>query len=434
MFNKKKIAMGIVTALLLTGTLGLTAGATGAETKPSITEFKVQKTLVRDTNVKNYPDLEFTFEFEQLTTQAAIAEAIGSDSTVTNIAGDNLADMIASDSKPLGNVTISYTSDDKTNEKEAEVTKVDETTGKVITITKTTGLKDNAGNVLVASYYENAGFYVYKVTERAITLADPDDATVDVNKAITAYDELICSKAEYIMVIPVGWETEVGGNLEFIYSDAVILQTKADNGSDITPVKVETPDFRNTYQRNDEITTEGGDYGLEIKKLVEGQYASTDQEFEFSITIHPNATETNPSGYTAKVYDADGNDVAGKEYTVPFGTATSFTLKHGEELRFTKFPVGTTWEIAEETPENYEATAKITIGGTQDTTVYTETEFEAGTYTIKEGSNRADITNKTKEITVTGIVTDNLSFILLIVVAVAGIAAYTVMKRRIRNR
>lgn len=438
--TKKRIAAGVITALLATGIFGMTAGATGTGTNPNpeIEEFKIQKTLVMDDNVKTYPKLEFTFQFTQLTTQTEIAAAIkeGPGTGVTNLGSDEtIGKLIAAETKNLDDVKISYDSNTDTGRTTESVGGGTAAAAKIV---KTENIKAS-GNNLSAGYFGAPGFYVYKVTENVVKLAAPSESGGGVNQAITAYDELTCSKAEYLLVIPVGWkEGNIGEELTFVMEDAVILQTKNDAGEQITPVKVSVPNFSNTYQRNDEKPTS---YGLEVKKMVQGKYADTEQEFEFTITIGRNATEAdNVVGYAAKIYDADGNEIttSGNEagrtnLFAEFGTPMSFKLKHGEELRFEKFPVGTTWKLSETETGNYRASAEVIAGGTKETNAAI-TGDSVTTQTIEEGSNRADVTNTLDEITVTGIVTDNLSFILLIAVAVAGIAAYTVMKRRLRNR
>lgn len=440
MFKKKKIAMGVVTALLLTGMLGLTAGATEmADTTVRPTKFKIQKTLRMDKNVENYPDLEFTFEFTQLKSKAEIEDAIG-ETTKSNIADDEIKNLISDKEVTLAPVTISY---DGTETATPNTVKNRDGIEKAVTdVIKDADLyKSEATSPLKATDFPEPGLYVYKVTEKDISFAEIS-STETTNKKITSKDELECSDEVYIMVIPVGYGQESDGtydyesDLQFIMTDAVILKVTTDGETGAKDVeKVAVPDFTNIYQRNDEEDENGKEYGLKIKKSVVGKYANKGEDFTFKITIHANATEKSEvTGYDATVYDlSTGTAVNNKTYTVEFERETEFTLGHNEELRFEKFPVGTTWQVSETTPAAYSVSATTTIGTTTKT-YDTGNSFADETFTIVEGENRMDVVNTENEITVTGIVTDNLSFILLIAVAVAGIAAYTVMKRRIRNR
>lgn len=71
-----------------------------------------------------------------------------------------------------------------------------------------------------------------------------------------------------------------------------------------------------------------------------------------------------------------------------------------------------------------------TISGKADGVEFSETAMTVSNKLVGEGANYADVENNYDESPITGIVSNNLPFIVLMGAAVFGFAAYLVIKRR----
>ena len=92
-------------------------------------------------------------------------------------------------------------------------------------------------------------------------------------------------------------------------------------------------------------------------------------------------------------------------------------------------PVGTTYTLTENngnTVTNYDTT----ISGKTDGAEFTEKAMTVSNMLVGEDSNYADVENSYDANPITGIVSNNLPFIVLIGAAIAGFAAYLIIKRR----
>lgn len=466
MRKMKKLVALFMTALMLICMFGMTVCASSytEEDNPEITELQVEKDLVMDDDVENYPNMTFTFNFEQLTTQQEVVALLEDNGETRSNIDDDWSSYIGTTSAPLADLTINFNGTGTDTEKDATVTDPDGEGLK--TVTKYAALKgqDETGAAinLTGDHFSEPGLYVYQVTEEALALLDYD-GTTDLNRKLTKYDELTCSTAKYLLVIPVEYNDNATtiNKLDINLDDAIILKAAADHAITkdtitVDNVKVSVPKFTNVYQRNEDPETPDNpaDYGLEITKTVKGEFADRTQEFHFKIQITKNATESDTAEYSGSVYEKDGITIAKDEngvekvYSTEFEGAETytlqFTLKDGQTMRFTKFPVGTTYKIREYFVDAEGNEIPGTDGYTVKATVYdkslehekekTGAELANGTYKVGETDNKVAVSNEKGSTPLTGIVTDNLSFILLIVVAVAGMTAYVVLKRRLRNR
>ena len=180
--------------------------------------------------------------------------------------------------------------------------------------------------------------------------------------------------------------------------------------------------FTNTYAKNNATLT--------IEKNTEGDYADKTRKFDFEITF----TKSPMSDQTTFTGTIGAQSV---EYTA--GQTKTFKLADGEQLVFHNLPVGTTYVVRElAAPDGYKPS--VTVVENRTTTVNRTAAQEGDALdTLKEGGknnlvgeneNKVTFTNTYKDVAVTGIVMNNLPFILLVAVAIVAFVSLAVIKRR----
>lgn len=307
----------------------------------------------------------------------------------------------------------------------------------------------------VVEGFRQTGIYTYKITEKVNTTADMNI-------------RMKWSKAEYEMTVFVVQKLDGTG----VYISNVIVQRTVDNdGTDITDVKISNPgaDYteNNTRILNDFIFTNdftriggsipsnpgGSDPGgsnpdtsekpgtpgasggtgidnepnpgvdrgaLKIFKTVSGDMGDKRKGFSFTLTLtKASALEPANASYTGTIKRADGSQ---STESFVIGTSKTFTLKHNEYIFFTDIPVGTTFTVTEET-DGYEMT-QTTISDGKNLTPATQEDVLVG-----EDYNIVGFNNELEADALTGIIVNNLPFILLIVIAVSGFAVVLISKR-----
>ena len=180
--------------------------------------------------------------------------------------------------------------------------------------------------------------------------------------------------------------------------------------------------FTNTYAKNDATLT--------IEKNTEGDYADKTRKFDFEITFtkSPMSDQTTFTG-----------TIGAQSVECTAGQTKTFKLADGEQLVFDNLPVGTTYMVKElAATDGY--TPKVTVIENQTTTVTNKTVQETEALdTLKENGknnlvgeneNKVTFTNTYKDVAVTGIVMNNLPFILLVAVAIVAFVSLAVIKRR----
>lgn len=180
--------------------------------------------------------------------------------------------------------------------------------------------------------------------------------------------------------------------------------------------------FTNTYAKNDATLT--------IEKNTEGDYADKTRKFDFEITFtkSPMSDQTTFTG-----------TIGAQSVECTAGQTKTFKLADGEQLVFNNLPVGTTYMVKElAATDGY--TPKVTVIENQTTTVTNKTVQETEALdTLKENrknnlvgenENKVTFTNTYKDVAVTGILMNNLPFILLVAVAIVAFVSLAVIKRR----
>lgn len=242
--------------------------------------------------------------------------------------------------------------------------------------------------------WQHAGEYVYKVTETQ----DPANKVENVT-----YDS-----SEYTLRVYV---VNKNDNLEVEKITAEKAGTKT--------AKIL---FTNTYAKNDATLT--------IEKKTTGKYANKTKKFNFEITFtkSPMSDQTTFTG-----------NIGSEPVECTAGIEKPFTLADGEQLVFHDLPVGTTYVVKElAAKDGY--TPSVTVKENQTNTVTNKTVQETEALnTLKENGknnlvgeneNKVTFTNTYKDVAVTGIVMNNLPFILLVAVAIVAFVSLAVIKRR----
>lgn len=180
--------------------------------------------------------------------------------------------------------------------------------------------------------------------------------------------------------------------------------------------------FTNTYAKNNATLT--------IEKNTTGTYADKTKKFNFEITFtkSPMSDQTTFTG-----------NIGSEPVECTAGIEKPFTLADGEQLVFHDLPVGTTYVVKElAAKDGY--TPSVTVKENQTNTVTNKTVQETEALnTLKENGknnlvgeneNKVTFTNTYKDVAVTGIVMNNLPFILLVAVAIVAFVSLAVIKRR----
>ncbi len=325
----------------------------------------------------------------------------------------------------------------------------------------------------------HAGVYAFDVTESASDITSEAVANEAVTKDGTKYRvryyyQNVKTSAEG--VTPETYELQLTGITvaEIYYENAAGEEVAPDaagatekerkvnptepteNPEGITGDKVTGFRFDNTYS-----VTNGEEQGptgpieldkvaLKVTKTVTGENAPAGTKFPFTINLTAAAGQT-VEGIKAYVYDKNGNNVLAEEepvaYTVEDGKI-DFELENGQSLAFLQLPAGTRYAVSENLGstaayEVYTPSYKTTTEGTADKYSATkgagETLATAGqgegvtTYLLK--SNEEDTVAYTNDYdnsinTPTGILISNLPYIALALVAIGGLVAYVVVRRR----
>lgn len=273
--------------------------------------------------------------------------------------------------------------------------------------------------------WTDAGKYEYTVTE---TKTAPEITDV-------AHQKMIMSKAAYTMDVYV---SNVGNGFEI--SNIIVNKKQNDKGEattgkvDISDTKNNEFSFTNTYVQEagtgtDPINpgpTYTDDGSLNVTKTIVANGGTVDAEKEFDFT----ATFTFPTGTDATTLGgvkANGNDIAANKD----GNYT-FKLKANKNMKFTGLPVGTKINVTESATPNYKGSAKSVFNGQQPTNVEALKYNEAITVnnTLGQKQNKVDVTNTYNVVPTTGIIMNNLPYVLMIALCGAALMAFVAFKRR----
>lgn len=282
-------------------------------------------------------------------------------------------------------------------------------------------------NVLKDVTFSKAGQYTYKVTENQ-TLADGTDLP----------QGLVMSKAEYLVSI----FTKTIANKKVVVDNIYIAQLKKDDGTDADKKeKVDydsTSDTTNKFEFNNNYDPKAGNdspsgkeineadkKGFVLQKNVEGEKANANEEFTFSLTVtKPEGSHGSYKNFNYKVVDSNGT--AGNASQGAYGTAFTVNLKKGYRVVLSSVLLGSKVQAEETVSAGYTkslAAGKCKFNGTDITTVNDPVaELKTGKNIGDKGDNSIIFVNTQQ--TPTGILLNSLPFIVLALVALAGIVFF----------
>lgn len=296
-----------------------------------------------------------------------------------------------------------------------------------------------SNNLLDGLTFEKAGIYTYHITEKTGTVTLGEKEAIDYNtESVTHYVLRVYTKnAEDGKTIIID-----GGTVEKPGEGKVDPSPGDKPGTEVTEegsnALIEATNgfkFLNRYKKlagsidpgeepgTDPETDPGDpsdkDTGLHITKTVVGDYADLDKEFTFTLNIPENmASEV---GAPFKLY-------AGSKAAVDVnpGTAVTFTLKHGERAKLQGIQVGASFTVTESDYSPYTVSNTTMLNSVKGSA----SDSANGGGQLGEKRNKVDYTNTHGGIIPTGIIINNLPYILLVAVALAGISLYFVSRRR----
>ena len=240
---------------------------------------------------------------------------------------------------------------------------------------------------------------------------------------------------EYVYTV----EEAPGSNNKITYDNSKytlrLYVTNGDNGLEFSGVTVENADgekvdpiikdgdntsdfnFENTYK--EDFTNDDGI--LTVTKSVTGDYGDKTKTFPVTVQL------TIPS--TATVSDVN---LASDSKGTLSGLTVTANLADGDSIIFSKLPAGTTFKV-EETQANF-YTGTISGDLVDENTFATGVDVTAASTgpIVDSNGKTVTITNNRDNVIPTGVIINNLPYILMVAVAVLG-AVFIVLKKKRTN-
>ncbi|WP_313187240.1 DUF7601 domain-containing protein [Lacrimispora sp.] len=314
-----------------------------------------------------------------------------------------------------------------------------------------TGIKSVPKEVEVIPTFTSTGIYTYDITENAdtYTIDDPEKETM-------AYSHAKYEISYYVK--------EKSGHSGFFVETIVTKVLINDDGTAGSGEKINPNPggptgsgsysglvFNNAYTKNNGGVdpTIPANQVLAISKVVAGDFADETKYFSYDVSITKPAVLTAEVVYKAYIVDSTGvvtgdanvtsgdtgsikTDSNGKKYIeITTGTTKVINLKHNQILVFNDLEVGAKYVADLQGTVGYTPKARITANGsviTPDLTAAEGQNLSTGSWLIGENKNSADFTNTFQTITPTGIVINNLPFIMILIIAAGAFAAFVAAK------
>lgn len=294
-----------------------------------------------------------------------------------------------------------------------------------------TSIKKDTGNIFESVTYTHAGEYVYTVAETQ------NVGWAQILKNSVPIDSMTYDNRSYEMHVIVKNKQSSGVYISSVYFKLVSTSSTAKVKPSEKGELYKYDLFVNTYRKNaGKITNPNeptpnkpkpenfnpGAKSLVIKKLVEGDSADKTKDFTFKLTFTKASTETSQS-ITGKIGETSKTFVYGQETTI--------TLRHDQSLVFDTIPAGTRYKLVETGSQGYTASAAYKENGASKNQAGTvSTNFTQDSILIGEKPNDNTITNSLPDVTPTGLLIDNLPFILMIGLGLAGFVVLSKKRRQ----
>lgn len=351
----------------------------------------------------------------------------------------NIAEGITT---PEATFTFTFTPKTGTSSNGAPYETIDSSNGQItdknvsysgtdVLATGQTNIKKETGDIFREVNYTHAGEYVYTVAEKQ------NVGWNVIQKNGSPIDFMTYDNRNYEMHVIVKNKTTGGTYISSVYFKQVSpsVNGKVKPSESGTTYKYDL--FTNIYRKNAGKITDPNEpnpnkpnvskvdpnaKSLVIKKVVSGATADKSKDFTFKLTFTKASTETSQS-ITGKIGETSKTFVYGQETTI--------TLRHDQSLVFDTIPAGTRYKLVETGSQGYTASAAYKENGASKNQAGTvSTNFTQDSILIGEKPNDNTITNSLPDVTPTGLLIDNLPFILMIGLGLAGFVALSKKRRQ----
>ena len=351
----------------------------------------------------------------------------------------NIAEGITT---PEATFTFTFTPKTGTSSNGAPYETIDSTNGQItdknvsysgtdVLATGQTSIKKDTGDIFREVNYTHAGEYVYTVAEKQ------NVGWKVIQKNGSPIDFMTYDNRNYEMHVIVKNKTTGGTYISSVYFKQVTpsVNGKVKPSESGTTYKYDL--FTNIYRKNAGKITDPNEpnpnkpnvskvdpnaKSLVIKKVVSGATADKSKDFTFKLTFTKASTETSQS-ITGKIGETSKTFVYGQETTI--------TLRHDQSLVFDSIPAGTRYKLVETGSQGYTASAAYKENGALKNQAGTvSTNFTQDSILIGEKPNDNTITNNLPDVTPTGLLIDNLPFILMIGLGLAGFVVLSKKRRQ----
>ncbi len=308
-----------------------------------------------------------------------------------------------------------------------------------------------SGDVLSGISFPHAGVYVYNIEE---------------NSSVTGYtpgdnESYVFSPAQYTLTVYV--KNGVSGLYVAAVASSITVNDSSNQASNPGDKVDPTPQpgdpnitgnyskiiFTNTYSKTagGVDPTDPNNHVLTIGKAVSGDYADRTKYFAFQITATQPGVVQGSATYKAYVLDSGNNVVTSEDNAsnlltdasdysyIEFtsGVTETVNLKHNQKLVFTDLHIGANYVAVESAVEHYTASAMVVENGLGPIQYFNSIEnlsLSTSTKLIGENENSAAFTNTYRTITPTGVIINNLPFVMILILAAGAFAAFVVIKSR----
>lgn len=256
-----------------------------------------------------------------------------------------------------------------------------------------------------------------------------EDQTIDANPdtlivKIPSYSEV--GKYEYTITEVKGATQGVDYDTTTVIGVQVLVSYNDDHTALVSQVVFNKKvDGTTTNEKVDEIVNTYDLGALTVQKVVDGNLADTTDQFDITVTFTSDKIVKSDITCTGAEV-TDGTIDFDADWTEANGSWTwteTFTLSHGGKVNFTNIPAGVEWSIVE---ADYTGGDKNNKNEGYNAPIYDN--YQNGT--VAAGQDVTSTIKNVKETKVdTGIVMDSVPFVVMAVIAVLGLAAFTAKKR-----
>lgn len=370
----------------------------------------------------------------------ATAKATGETSAKVSI--NKVLNIAEGITTPEATFTFTFTPKTGTSSNGAPYETIDSSNGQItdknvsysgtdVLATGQTNIKKETGDIFREVNYTHAGEYVYTVAEKQ------NVGWNVIQKNGSPIDFMTYDNRNYEMHVIVKNKTTGGTYISSVYFKQVSpsVNGKVKPSESGTTYKYDL--FTNIYRKNAGKITDPNEpnpnkpnvskvdpnaKSLVIKKVVSGATADKSKDFTFKLTFTKASTETSQS-ITGKIGETSKTFVYDQETTI--------TLRHDQSLVFDTIPAGTRYKLVETGSQGYTASAAYKENGASKNQAGTvSTNFTQDSILIGEKPNDNTITNSLPDVTPTGLLIDNLPFILMIGLGLAGFVVLSKKRRQ----